>query len=552
MSSVDNKQTDEVAIAVGRPEAMPDNIESPVTEKNIPRGTAGFASFYERFILPLPFPARCGMNFFMLASLMYLFLLGLDLMGNAFKGMSGKGVGDMLTSVSNPLSGIAIGILGTVLLQSSSTTTSIIVTMVGADILDVVNAIPMVMGANIGTSVTNTIVAHVHVMDRTEFFHGMQGATVHDAFNFLTVLTMLPIEVITQAIGGGLLLSMSEAMADGLVGESASTFTSPVKILVGPLSKAFISINKDLIKGIAKGCIECTIGKKDIETGSTGVVGTVGCKDDSRKDKAKEKIKMCVPPEQWRETYPEGNIIKGGFSADMGDIGGSLFILIISLIFLCVALYGIVRILHYLVLSSGRVETEDGRDAPFVRYTRKVLRISPYLSILFGMILTILVQSSSITTSSLTPLVAIQIITVEDMLPLTIGANLGTTCTAFLASLVTEKKSAIQIALCHLWFNIFGFLIWFPVPFMRRIILKISALLAERIMWYKWFGLAYILTYFIMVPLILFAFSFLIDLGVGGILLNLILDALLIVGVLAGTWKIDKIGNFLRLPAQKP
>merc|ERR1719230_1893677 len=290
----------------------------------------GFSKFYDKNIAPLPFPARCVINAMMLFGLLYLFLLGLDLMGNAFKGMSGKGVGDMLTSVTNPMSGLAIGILGTVLLQSSSTTTSIIVTMVGADILDVENAIPMVMGANIGTSVTNTIVAHAHLLDHTEFVNGIKGATVHDAFNFLTVFSLLPLEIISQAAGAGLLLSMSDSMADGIVGASASTFTSPVKILVGPLSSQFIKIDKNIIKGIAKGCIECTIKEKDIDTGSDGNIGDTGCKDDSRKDKQKEKIKMCVPPEQWKDTYEDGRVVSGGFVKSMGDIGGSVFILIIS------------------------------------------------------------------------------------------------------------------------------------------------------------------------------------------------------------------------------
>merc|ERR1712167_155692 len=161
------------------------------------------------------------------------------------------------------------------------------------------------------------------------------------------------------------------------------------------------------------------------------------------------------------------------------------------------------------------VQSEDGDETPFVKYTRKVLRISPYLSILFGMILTICVQSSSITTSALTPLVALSIISVEDMLPLTLGANIGTTCTAFLAAIVTEKKNAIQIALCHLWFNIFGIIIWYPVPLMRQVPLKIAGVLAECTVWYKWFGAYYILTFFILFPLLLFAFSFAIDLGAG-------------------------------------
>ena len=51
---------------------------------------------------------------------------------------------------------------------------------------------------------------------------------------------------------------------------------------------------------------------------------------------------------------------------------------------------------------------------------------SPYLSMLFGIGLTIMVQSSSITTSTFTPLVGLDIISLEQMLPLTLGANIGT------------------------------------------------------------------------------------------------------------------------------
>lgn len=496
---------------------------------------------YKRFIAPWPLPVRYLINFMVVCCFLYLFLLGLNLMGDAFKGLSGKGVGGMLTAVSNPMAGISIGILGTVLLQSSSTTTSIIVTMVGADILSVVNAIPMVMGANIGTSVTNTIVAHGHLLDETEFRRGFQGATVHDAFNILTVCVLLPIEIISQACGTGLLMWISEGLADVLVGKAASTFTSPVKIIVSPLSKLFISIDKNIIKGISKGCIACTSA-----SGESGF-----CNDDSRKDSEGEKIKECVSPDEWHRIYEEGRILKGGFAKDIGDIGGSIVVLIISLVFLCLALYGIVRVLHYLVLSSGRVETSDGTESPFVRYTRKVLRANSCLSILFGMVVTILVQSSSITTSTLVPLVALGILSVEDMLPLTLGANLGTTCTSFLASIVTEKKDAIQIALCHLFFNIFGLLIWFPAPFLRKIPLGMAGILGERAMWYRWFGSFYILVCFVLGPLLLLAFSFVIDFGAGGIVLNIALDALLIALVLVLIYKIDVVAGRLHLPASK-
>ena len=89
--------------------------------------------------------------------------------GNAFKALSGKAVGGFFAGIQNPIAGVMVGILATVLLQSSSTTTSIVVSMVGADIVSVRTAIPMIMGANIGTSVTNTIVSHGHVTDKEEF-----------------------------------------------------------------------------------------------------------------------------------------------------------------------------------------------------------------------------------------------------------------------------------------------------------------------------------------------------------------------------------------------
>merc|ERR1712070_306837 len=99
-----------------------------------------------------------------------------------------------------------------------------------------------------------------------------------------------------------------------------------------------------------------------------------------------------------------------------------------------------------------------------MKITQKVLGMHPVLSIIYGMLMTIVVQSSSITTSTLTPLVALDIITLEQMLPLTLGANIGTTCTAFIASLVSSKVEAVQIAICHLTFNILGIIIWFGLP----------------------------------------------------------------------------------------
>merc|ERR1719399_919902 len=105
------------------------------------------------------------------------------------------------------------------------------------------------------------------------------------------------------------------------------------------------------------------------------------------------------------------------------------------------------------------------------------LQLNDYLAILIGLGITILVQSSSVTTSALTPLCALGVLPLAKMLPLSLGANVGTTCTALIASLVSLKFGAIQIAMVHLFFNLIGVLDWFPIPFMRRIPLGVATVM---------------------------------------------------------------------------
>merc|ERR1719163_1047293 len=132
--------------------------------------------------------------------LLYLFIISLDLMSNSFRILGGKTAGRTFRNsdlFDNPLAGLVTGILVTVLVQSSSTSTSIIITMTAGDLIEVKNAIPMIMGANIGTSVTNTLVSLGSFGNKDEYRRAFGGATVHDCFNLVTVLTFLPIEAAT-------------------------------------------------------------------------------------------------------------------------------------------------------------------------------------------------------------------------------------------------------------------------------------------------------------------------------------------------------------------
>jgi sodium-dependent phosphate cotransporter len=110
------------------------------------------------------------------------------------------------------------------------------------------------------------------------------------------------------------------------------------------------------------------------------------------------------------------------------------------------------------------------------------------------------------------------------MLPLTLGANIGTTVTAMIASLVSLKFNAVQIALCHLCFNIFGILIWFPIPIMRRVPLNGARLLGLYASYFRWVPVVYILVAFVLIPLICLGMSALFNASVaGGVVLLLLL-----------------------------
>jgi sodium-dependent phosphate cotransporter len=178
---------------------------------------------------------------------LYGFLFSLGLMGDSFKILGGKTAGELFQNISNPISGIMVGILATVLVQSSSTSTSVVVGMVSADIITVQTAIPIIMGANIGTSVTNSIVAIGQMRDTDQREKAFSGAVVHDFFNILCVLLFLPLECITHFI-----YYWSKFLTTHMDGYEGGTFKSPLKFIVSPLIKLIIQVDKKKIKKISQ------------------------------------------------------------------------------------------------------------------------------------------------------------------------------------------------------------------------------------------------------------------------------------------------------------
>ncbi|XP_047587257.1 sodium-dependent phosphate transport protein 2A isoform X6 [Lutra lutra] len=197
---------------------------------------------------------RAGMTLVkvpLMLAFLYLFVCSLDVLSSAFQLAGGKVAGDIFKDnaiLSNPVAGLVVGILVTVLVQSSSTSTSIVVSMVSSGLLEVSSAIPIIMGSNIGTSVTNTIVALMQAGDRTDFRRAFAGATVHDCFNWLSVLVLLPLEAATGYLHHVTRLVVASFNIHG--GQDAPDL---LKIITEPFTKLIIQLDKSVITSIATG-----------------------------------------------------------------------------------------------------------------------------------------------------------------------------------------------------------------------------------------------------------------------------------------------------------
>ncbi|UYM17804.1 Na/Pi symporter [Endozoicomonas euniceicola] len=177
----------------------------------------------------------------------YGLLVAVSVIGSGFKMVVGGNAAELFNFANNAFLALIAGTLATALIQSSSTVTSIIVGLVAGG-LPVHMAIPMIMGANIGTTITNTVVSLGHMGCNKEFKRAFSASTVHDFFNYLAVLIILPLELMT-----GFLSKLSLSVAEMLVGgQDMSIGFNPVKFLTAP--------SVDIIKGFARLLPDNTLG----------------------------------------------------------------------------------------------------------------------------------------------------------------------------------------------------------------------------------------------------------------------------------------------------
>lgn len=347
-------------------------------------------------------------------ALLYVFLVSISLLGTGFK-LYGKDFAKaLISSTSNPFVGLFIGLLATAIIQSSSTVTSMVVAFVAAGTLPVETAVPIVMGSNIGTSVTSMLVAMGHIQRRNQFRRAFAAATVHDFFNILTVLVLLPLELTTH-----FLQRSAEALTSALVGSTSISFKSPIKMATEPV----VGVVKDVVA-----------------SWSSAVAGTV--------------------------------------------------VVIVAFALLALSLYYLTKVIKLLLIHKLEA------------FFRSTVGKSGVLGILMGLIITALVQSSSVTTSLMVPMAAAGAVTLKQVFPIALGANIGTTVTALMASMV-GNAAGLTIALTHTLFNITGVLMIYPFGPIRRIPLRFAQAMGDIGARDRRMAVAFLLGIFFVLPGIL-------------------------------------------------
>lgn len=353
-----------------------------------------------------------------IAALVYLLMVGVGVIGVGFDWISGgpKGAEKLFAFATNPIVGVILGTLATALVQSSSTVTSVIVALVAGG-MPVEIAVPMVMGANMGTTITNTIVSLGNIRESKAFHRSFSAATVHDFFNLYAILIFLPIEIVFHPLEriAGMMSSWV------LVGGSAS---------ISNLNVLSVIINPVVL--------------------------------------SMEQVFRVMP----------------------GTIDSSLFIAFgIGLVFFSVIYMG------KLLKSAMTGKAKSMLD--------RALGKGVLIGILAGALVTMIVQSSSTTTSLLVPLAGAGVLSLRQVFPFTLGANIGTTITALLAATAVlggYKMFALQIALVHFLFNFSGVILFALVPWLYELPIRSAEWLGSLTERNKGYAFGYIFGVFFIIP----------------------------------------------------
>lgn len=339
-----------------------------------------------------------------------LFVFALDLMVSSLQHIGKSAAETIIQATSNPFTALFIGLVITAMIQSSSTTTAMVVALVASNSITIQSAIPIIMGANVGTTITSTIVSLGFINRKKEFRRAAAAGTYDGFFNILIVVILFPLEYYY-----GFLSNISQWIATYFFHPSAT-----------PSANAF--------------------------------------------------------SQKW---YMFGPIVKG--LVDLIPNGFLLAALSFILLFASILLFR--KLISGLLLASS--------PERFSRFFFK----NAWKSFFWGTVTTAAIRSSTITISVVVPIVAQRIVSLRKAAPFILGANIGTTITAFIAAFFNVNTTgAISIAIAHFLFNLIGVLIFYPIPILRKIPLEMASRLGKLTTNYRLTVFVYILMIFFFIP----------------------------------------------------
>ena len=350
--------------------------------------------------------------------LVYLLMISVGVLSQGFRAISGgsDGAAAIFEFANNPLVGVILGVLATALVQSSSAVTSVIVGLVGGG-LPIAIAIPMIMGSNMGTTVTNTLAALGSIKDSDAFNRSFSAATVHDFFNLYTILIFLPLELLFHPLE-----QLSRYLAGSLQGAED------------------VSVSQfDFIRAITRPLIS----------------------------EISDAIRLLP-----------------------GGIDGAVMI-IVGVASVLAVIYGLNVLLKKVV--KGRA----------YRLFNAAIGKNRSLAILSGLVVTLIVQSSTLTTVLIVPMAGAGIFTLAQVYPFTLGANIGTPITALMsATAITGEYQvvALQIAIVHFLYNGLSVALFAAIPSLYSLPMRSAQALANGARRSHWIVPAYILGVFFVIP----------------------------------------------------
>ncbi|MEM7066219.1 MAG: Na/Pi symporter [Cyanobacteria bacterium P01_B01_bin.77] len=352
----------------------------------------------------------------------YGLFTSIDLLNIGFQSILGPQVEGLLTLASNPWLGLLLGILTTALVQSSSIVTALLVALVAGG-LPITTAIPIVMGANLGTTITNTLVSLGYLSTDDDFERGFAAATIHDCFNLLALVIFFPLELLWHPLEHLSQWLLNQNMNFVLVPDS---FVSPIDWLVQP-TRWLIAYGVNHLSGPWDSLLlfSSSVGGLMLSVTMLGWL-----------------------LKRWLNAPAQTAIYWGiGHGSKLGG------------------------------LAAGAATTA-------------------------------LLQSSSMTTSLVVPLAGAGLVTLEDIYPFVLGANIGTCITALLASLSLSSSVAQQLALVHLSYNLLAVVLIYGLPGLRRIPITMVQKLAATTLRFRLIAVAYVVGLFFAVPLLALWLSF--------------------------------------------